>query len=65
MDTLVFLDRPTLDTDIYTAEEMGRYQTAEGQVIALLGLGLPYDQIKAAMSGQGIQITLPAREVSA
>lgn len=55
----------TAGADIYTAEEMGRYQTAEGQAIALLGLGLPYDQIKAAMSGQGIQITLPAREVSA
>lgn len=51
--------------DIYTAEELGRYQTAESQVIALLGLGLPYDQIRAVMSGQGIQITLPAREVSA
>lgn len=55
----------TAGADIYTAEEMSRYQTAESQVIALLSLGLPYDQIKAAMSGQGIQITLPAREVSA
>lgn len=54
----------TAGADIYTAEEMGRYQTAESQVIALLSLGLPYDQIKAAMNGQGIQITLPAREVT-
>lgn len=50
--------------DIYSADDLAHYRALESKVIVLLDLGFSYDQLKSAISGQPITVTLPAREAA-
>ena len=50
--------------DIYSANDLAKYQAVEGKVVVLLDLGFSYDQLKSAISGQPITVTLPVREMA-
>lgn len=45
-------------TDIYTSEEMVKYEHLEHKVITLLELDVTYEQVKDVLSGQTIEFTI-------
>lgn len=50
--------------DIYSANDLAKYQAVESKVVVLLDLRFSYDQLKSAISGQPITVTLPVREMA-
>lgn len=50
-------------TEIYTSDELAKYQQLETKVITLIDLGMTYEDIKAVVNNQSVTITLANKDV--